>query len=176
MWDLATASSAWPPNRNFTDHEIQTCWLQLAYGDDSSRGNEGNAERANALIEGDDQMVAFLENALPAKNLNERDRLWARELVTPLADPDPIIRTRTARELEKFGDKAWMAFKDMKITDEPVSAVERKILEAVLARGMRGRRDYAVNKVLRQIATPRAKQLLRKLSDELDESPENKRR
>jgi len=176
VWDLETAFSTWPTNGNFTDHEIQSRWLQLAYGRDTSRGNRGNAERVNAVIEAGDQAVAFLENVLPAQDLGSQDRLRARELVAPLANPDPEIRIRSARSLERFGDETWMILTDMNVAHEPASVVKREALEAVLTQGMQYRRDDTVYKALRQIATPRARRLLRKLADELDESSENETR
>ena len=165
-----------PPKKSPLPEEIQQRWLRLASGMDTSRGNEGLFERIDALVEGGDRTVEFLENELFAEKPSERNRRQARELVALLADADPGIRLRGKEELLNHGDEMWMAMREMNVEEEPASNVKLKVLEAVLVKWMQYRQNSAVYDVLRQIGTPPAQQLLRKLAEELEDVPENKNR
>ena len=176
LWDLNQATTPPALFQEISEEEIQRRWLELGFGRDTSRGNQGNAERIQALVDGGDRTVAFLETELLRPNADEYDREQVRQLIELLSDPDPQIRLQAGKDLERFGDAAWEVLQSKDLATKPASNVTQKRLEAVIAQGMVYRRNYAVYDVLKQIATPDAKALLETLAELLPDTPENKSR
>jgi RNA polymerase sigma factor (sigma-70 family) len=164
VWDLAAPATALPPPRALTPQEIATRWQELGYGSDSSRGNAGNYARTEALVQGGDRTVAFLETVLRWPDLARQDEELIRRLVAPLADPRPAVRARAVQEIAKWGDRAWVWVEDL--GDAPANAETLKGLEEDLRQNLEYRRSsHGAIDVLYQIATPRAQRLLARLAE-----------
>jgi WD40 repeat protein len=175
VWDLTDPRTAPPPRPELSLQEIQKRWVAQASGYDTSTGNKGNYERADALVAGGDRTVAFLEEQLLDPKLPERDREWAHRLIAPLAQADLPTRTRAIEEIERFGDRLYLAvhgFLDVPATEEDLKGVEEVLLQQLEYR----RSSHGSFDVLRQIATPRARRLLAKLADGPADTQENRNR
>jgi hypothetical protein len=173
VWDLAATGP--PPRRELTPQEIAACWLELGYGFDSSRGNAGNYARTEALVQGGDRTVAFLETVLVWPDLPRQDEELVRRLVAPLADPRAPVRARAVQEIAKWGDRAWLWVADL--GDAPANADTLRGLQEELLHSLEYRRSsHGVIDVLYQIATPRARRLLARLTEGPGDAPEDRNR
>lgn len=120
--------------------------------------------------------MAFIEKRLLAQDLDRQDREQAREIAAPLTDPDPEARARAVHVIRLFGNKAMQALQKLEFAARPTSSDNRKLIEGALVEGIRYRRDTAAYEVLEQMATPAALDLLRKVAETLDDSPDNRNR
>jgi RNA polymerase sigma factor (sigma-70 family) len=175
VWDLAAPATALPPRPELTPQEIAARWRELGYGFDSSRGNAGNYARTEALVQGGDRTVAFLETVLVWPDLPKQDEELARGLAAPLADPQAEVRARAVQEIAKWGDRAWLWVADL--GDAPATADTLRGLEQDLLQILEYRRSsHGAIDVLYQIATPRARQLLARLTEGPGDTLEDRNR
>jgi hypothetical protein len=175
VWDLTSPAAQLPPRRPLSRRELEARWASQGSGFDTSTGNAGNYARADALVEGGDGTVAFLEEKLLDPDLPKKDEAEARRLAAPLADPDRQVRQRAVRELLQFGDNVYLALPGL--GDKPATPGLIANVEATLLHNYEYRRSsHGSMDVLRQIATPRACQLLQKLAAGPQDTQEQKNR
>jgi hypothetical protein len=143
---------------------LEERWAVLGVGRDTDTGEAGTYARIDAMVEGGDGAVAFLEEKLFDPDLAKKDESEAKRLAAPLADPRPDVRRRAVGDLARFGDHAFLAVQGL--GDGPAVPSQIGNVERVLSDCFRYRRtsDTPV-RVLLRIGTSRAQRLLQKLAD-----------
>lgn len=165
LYDLP--SDAAPPRifQHLSEKELERRWFELAFIYNTSLGNEGSFERAQAFVEGGDGTVKFLERELLREGATEYDGDQARQLVAGLADPDLHVRLEAAALLERFGDNMWSMLSRLDVAMQPVPPSAQDELVNVILQGMKYRRESEAFNVLKQIATPEAERVLQRISE-----------
>jgi RNA polymerase sigma factor (sigma-70 family) len=175
VWDLDSPAAALPPPPVLSRRELEARWDELACGLDSTRGSRGHSERLDALVEGGDRTVAFLEEILLDPELPKRDEEAVRRLAAPLADAARAVREQAIRQIQKYGDHAWLVVRDL--AEQPATPEQLGAVEATLLRMREHRRSvHGALDVLYQIATPAAQRVLEKLAQGPDDTPEVRNR
>src|SRR5262249_24607052 len=147
VWDLRIPFLA--AKRELSQREIEERWHRQAYGYDSRTGNQGISDRMDALVEGGDRTVTFLEGKLLLPGLIKTEEEEIRRLIAPLADPKREVREQAIREIEQHGDHAYLAVRglaEVAATDDVLKQVEKALQENYRYR----RSSHGVIDVLRQ--------------------------
>jgi hypothetical protein len=160
VWDVSAARTAATRRRDLDDKELKRLWTDLA-------GDAPTAEAAGAaLAAASVQAVALIKERVGPATEVPAERL--RRLLADLDSPQFTARDAAVRELEKLGDRAEPALRralegkpslEVRRRIESVLSSLRLVRQPELLRGLRAIR------VLEQVGTPVARQVLQALAD-----------
>ena len=165
LWDVDSARQDLRWDERISREALTTLWEQLAYGRDSSQGTKVVDKPSDAMVEGEDDTVAFLEEHLLDPNLEQKNHSFVQTLIDPLTSKSQSERESGIKRLVRFGDAVHAFVERHRVLDEPLSNEHRHHLESELLENLETRRHRAIV-VLMQIGTRSAERLLDKVSPE----------
>jgi WD40 repeat protein len=158
LWDLASPTAPHPPR--LTGEQQDALWTDLG-GEDAGRALTALAH----LTEAPEQTVALLRDRLrPAKTPPAEE---LRLLLADLDDAEFARREKATKRLADFGDLADAALHQALENQPSLEArrrMERLLAEPRLVRTPEARRHLRAIRILEQIASPQARQVLQNLA------------